>query len=269
MAVQYLPRSLSIGLVALIVPSAFLASGRAQDTARQDDKQLAQQWFDERKADFQEYDFQREAARPAKLTMEPRSLLNWSNPERGSGYGALFLWTDEGRPQMIACAFEWGGSLKHEFHSLSTDPISGQRGGNPVHRFAAGLEFKSLPGAPQPAGQRALRLTQMRRLAERFRVTMGNKEWSETRLLPQPVFRSPMSLEDDVAVFAFVQGTDPECTLLLEATPEKQWRYALARQTKWGLKVELDGKPIWDVAPLGRPQPQSPFVVLPQIRSVP
>ena len=249
---------------AFLLCVCLIALGDDQDAAEQENKRLAKQWLEQRQAEFREYDFERAAAQPRKLAMEPRSLLNWSNPVRGSGLGALFLWTDEGQPQMIACAFEWGGSVKHEFHSLSTDPVACQRAGSLVHHFAAGIEFKLVAGAPEPAVQRILRLTQMRRLAERFRVSVGNKELFETRLLPQPVFRSPMSQEDDMAVFVFVQGTDPECTLLLEATRDKQWRYALVRQTKWGLKAELDGKPVWEVAPVSRHDSQSPFVVITQ-----
>jgi hypothetical protein len=80
------------------------------------------------------------------------------------------------------------------------------------------------------------------------------------------VYRSPESIEEDLALFVFVQGTDPECVLLLEATAGATWRYALARQTKWGLKAKLDGQPIWERAPNHRPQADrdTPFLVLPQ-----
>ena len=82
------------------------------------------------------------------------------------------------------------------------------------------------------------------------------------RLLTQPVFRTTAELTDDVALFAFVQGTDPECVLLLEATAEGKWHYALTRQTKWPLKVELDGNEVVDFPSIGRTPAESPFVVL-------
>jgi hypothetical protein len=249
-------------LGALLLVVAIVTFGHAQET--QDGKAAAPKWLKQRQAEFEEYEFQRESARPVLLVMESRSILNWSNPEKGTDLGGLFLWTHEGRPQMIACAFEWGGSLKHEFHSLGTEPVVAQRGGNEVHRFAAGIEWKPFAAAPEPAARRAQRLTQMRRLAERFRVTVGNKELAETRLLPQPVYHFPLEAPPNVAVFVFVQGTDPECTLLVEATPEKKWRYALARQTKWGLKAELDGNQVWDCTSFSKRDPESPFVVLPQ-----
>jgi len=226
----------------------------------------AKTWLEERVREFEEYHFERDSKGMPQLEMVPRSVLNWSNAERGTNQGALFLWTHEGRPQLIACAFEWGGSVKHEFHSLSTDPIALKRG-ETTHRFDGGIEWTKLDGAPKPAASRALRLAQMRRQADRFRVTIGQKNWDETRLLPQPVFRSPESVSGDVAVFVFVQGTDPECVLLLETTSEGEWRYGLARQTKWGLKAELDGHPAWERAPNHRPNStrNTPFLVLPQM----
>ena len=115
---------------------------------------------------------------------------------------------------------------------------------------------------PPPAKQRTLRLTQMRRHAERFRAVMGGKQPAEMRLLTQPVFRTPAELEDDVALFVYVQGTDPECVLLLEATAEGKWRYAVTRQTKWPLFVELDGNQVADFPGIGRVPAESPFVVL-------
>jgi len=243
-----------------IVGMVATAPCRAQD-AQPTGPTAAQQWVQARQAEFAEYRFRRESERAVALTMQPHSILNWSNPERGTDSGAVFLWTEEGRPQMIACAFEFGGLLKHEFQSLSTEPIAAQRGTSEVHRFGPGVEWQLLAKAPPPATQRPLRLTQMRRQADRFRAQVGS---SPTRLLTQPVYRSPADAEEDIAAFLFVQGTDPELTLLLAISPEKEWRYALARQTKWGLKVELDGAPLWSQSSAAKAKADSPFIVIPQ-----
>jgi hypothetical protein len=219
------------------------------------------EWLAERQKEFEAYQFQVEAPEPRNLTLESRSLLNWSNAERGADVGAVFLWTDKGRPQMIACAFG-RDKLRHEFHSLSTEPIAGQRGEKAVHRFGPGIAWQELPEAPVAAKQRALRLTQMRRQAERFRVVMGGKQPAEMRLLTQPMFRTPAELADDMALFAYVQGTDPECVLMLEANAEGKWRFALTRQTKWPLKVHVDGNEVADFPSISRTPAESPFVVL-------
>ena len=252
-------RSGSVVVLAVLIALA----GRS---ACGDERPSTQDWLKQRLAEFREYRFTREGAKPVELAMEPRSLLNWSNAERGTGEGGLFLWTDEGEPQMIACAFELGGSVKHEFHSLSTSAIAAVRRGEAVHRFGPGIEWIEWAEGPKRARTPTLRLTQMRRQAERFRVTVGHQDWAETRLLPQPVFRSPDSAEGDAAVFVFVQGTDPECVLLLESSPEGTWRYALTRQTKFGLKAELDGRLVREWSPKHRPEtvPQTPFLVLVQ-----
>jgi hypothetical protein len=54
-------------------------------------------------------------------------------------------------------------------------------------------------------------------------------------------------------VFAFVQGTDPEAILLLEAVKRDgspRWQYAFARATSAGLEARLDKQIVWEVDPL-------------------
>jgi len=236
---------------------------RAQEPAAQESYQ---QWLAKRTEELESYQFALEGTPPEALTMEPRSLLNWSNPERGTAAGAVFLWTQGGQPAMIACAFGRGQWLKHEFHSLSDRPLIGERSGSRVHRFAPGIEWHELTGAPVPAASRPLRLTQMRRQVERFEVSivalkMGKAEPAVMRLLSQPVYRSPETAEGDTALFLFVQGTDPEGVLTLQATADKKWRYALSRQTKAVVKAKLDDKQVLDL-PIWKAEPDSAFFVV-------
>jgi hypothetical protein len=245
-------------LLAGVLHAASMAS--AQESPAEHET-LHKEWLEQRQAEFKEYAFHAEAAEQRKLALEPRSILNWSNAERGADLGAVFLWTDNGWPQLIACAFGQGKYLRHEFHSLSTETLVAENQGKEIHRFAPGVTWRELAGAPPAAKQRALRLAQMRRQAERFRVVMGGKEPAEMRLLTQPVFRSPAELDDDIALFVFVQGTDPECVLLLQATAEGAWQYALTRQTKWPLKIELDASEVAEFPSVGRTPPGSPFRV--------
>jgi hypothetical protein len=50
----------------------------------------------------------------------------------------------------------------------------------------------------------------------------------------------------DGGVFAFVQGTDPEILLSIEAAgKEPQWRFAAARMQNCAVWVNLDGRPVW------------------------
>jgi hypothetical protein len=238
-------------------------SGQSQEPPSQDSYQ---DWLAKRTAEFESYKFASEGPQSQSLALEPRSLLNWSNAERGTAAGAVFLWTQQGQPAMIANAFGRGQYLKHEFHSLSDQPLVGERTGQRVHRFAPGIEWHELPGAPVPAASRPLRLTQLRRQAERFEVSivalkMGMPVPAVMRLLSQPVYRSPESAEGDTALFLFVQGTDPECVLTLQATADRKWRYALTRQTKAAVKAKLDDKQVLDL-PVWKVEADSAFFVL-------
>ena len=81
---------------------------------------------------------------------------------------------------------------------------------------------------------------------------------SETRLLPQPIYRYEINDEKspivDGAVFAFVYtaGTDPEVLLVLEARRADQgarWEYAAARFTNREAWLKYQDKDVWRVAP--------------------
>jgi hypothetical protein len=125
-----------------------------------------------------------------------------------------------------------------------------------------GVEFKDIPGAPAPADTPAARLRQMKVLADRFKVTMtgwraDRSDREELRLLPKPLYRDELSEAPrqnrgwiDGGVFAFVQGTDPEAILMLEAvrqTGRPAWQYAFARATAAGLEARLDNTVVWAV----------------------
>ena len=194
---------------------------------------VSTEWLAQRAQEFASYRFEIEGIKRKPLMLEPTPVLDWSNPERNTLFGASFVWTCEGRPELIGSAYGRGRSLRHEFHSLSTEPIVAERSGSRVHRFQPGIEWRELAGAPQPAASSASRLTQMRRQAERFEMTMIFRRLNDMhhplRRLSQPNYRSPESAADDVGLFLFVQGTDPECVLLLEAKADKSWRYAFAQ----------------------------------------
>jgi hypothetical protein len=99
----------------------------------------------------------------------------------------------------------------------------------------------------------------MKLLAGRFESTMlgwraDTNDQEKLRLLPRPIYRydpDPGPVVDG-AVFAFVQGTDPESLLLIELVQEgsrQRWVSAFARRTAGRLEGRLDGKVVW-TAPL-------------------
>lgn len=100
-----------------------------------------------------------------------------------------------------------------------------------------GVVWADVPDAPEPAATAPLRLVQMRRIAgqhaARLTSNVGNEKPGDLRLLTKPLYRYPADVTGaiDGGLFAFVQGTDPEVLLLLEAvqsTDGPRWRMAFA-----------------------------------------
>ena len=196
------------------------------------------------------------------LTLVNEPVLRWTNPYVGRVYGSVFLWTIDGRPAAIASAFKWF-SPREEFYielkSLSTDRLSGSRGGRQVWRSRpAPMEWSVLAGAPAPRDSARERLQQMRELARDFsaelidRRTDSDGRKVQLRLLPQPIFRfnETKRSSPDGALFCFVQGTDPEVLLLLQAdrgAASPEWEYSLARFNTDELTVRHGSDPVWHV----------------------
>ncbi len=195
-------------------------------------------------------------------TTEPlklRCVLRWANQTRGSVDGATYIWTDRGRPVATVCCYPWYDVICDNFQSLARAPLRAERDGQVVWRpKAAGVAFERVPDAPVPAGSVTARLRQMKILARGFSVTLlgwapDDPDREELRLLRQPVFRYECDQDQllDGALFAFVQGTDPEALLMLEAVPAQsdekkfEWQFALGRRTSGWLEARYGDKGVW------------------------
>lgn len=193
---------------------------------------------------------------PLKL----RCVLRWANLTRGSADGATYICTRGGRPLATVCVYPWTGRLCDNFQSLAEGPITAVREGQAVWRCSApGVEYRAVPDADPPASSAAERLRQMKSLAREFRTTLlgwnaDDSDREELRMLPRPVYRYETDAAGplDGAIFAFVQGTDPEAFLLLEAArmggkgnAAREWRYALARRTSGKMETRYRGQIVW------------------------
>lgn len=202
------------------------------------------------------------------LEMQAEPVLRWPNSTRDTHEGATFVWTRDGRPEAIACVWENGGSWAHAFHSLSDSKLVARHNNQTFWQTEKpGLEFSRFPDAPEPADSAAKRLVQMKDLARRFkcRLTDINRDSEELRLLPRPLYRYKPERKDleDGALFAFVQGTDPEVVVVIEAARhdgKSDWRYAVTRRTGYAVEADLDGKPNWKV-PGGNGAPNAAWFV--------
>ncbi|HUQ69213.1 MAG TPA: hypothetical protein VM165_06810 [Planctomycetaceae bacterium] len=188
--------------------------------------------------------------------MSHKVVMRWSNNARGSETGITVLYLADGVPQAVCCVYPWEQSLIHEFDSLSRGRLVGKRDGAVVWTpESAGLSFQSVPEAEAPAENPAARLRQMKSLAAGFSSTMlgwraDRSDREELRLLPQPLYRYETTSGSifDGAVFAFVQGTDPESLLLIEAVKDAQparWEYAFVRRTSGELEGRHKGVVVW------------------------
>jgi hypothetical protein len=194
--------------------------------------------------------------KPLEFQREP--VLRWSNPDRGEIHGNVFLWTRDSRPLAVASLYKWftpHTHMSHEFQSLADEPLSATFHGKPVWKTTeSGLRFVDVPKAAAPAANEAQRLLQMKQLAKDFTASKRERDEqtpSELRLLPQPIHRYAAAKKGIVngALFAFVQGTDPELFLLIEARGENaanaRWQYAATRMNSIEFRLRHRDQQVW------------------------
>jgi hypothetical protein len=193
-------------------------------------------------------DFKAEARRLA----EP--VLRWWQPVRGGDDGALYLWVRDGRPVAAVTFFtfklpEGTRWVTHEHHSFTAEPVEATWRDKVVwHTSGPGVEFRPVPEAPVPAASAPARLRQMQALARDFSANTVDDKGSKWPLRPlvKPLYR----FEDttDGALFALVQGTDPEAFVLLEVRgdgKDAHWEYAATRFTDLEVHVRYKDREVF------------------------
>src|SRR5262249_1094435 len=178
--------------------------------------------------------------------------------------GAIFLWTDRGRPQVALKIFTFDNkSYAHAWLSLSEGTLTAERGGRGIwNPSEPGGAFREVPDAPGPADTAAAPLRRAGAAAGRGEGgggVGGELAWTytaaqldakpfELRLLTQPVYR--YETEDaraDGAVFVFVQSTASVALLLLESRRTRdghRWHYAFASMVFGPVTVRDNDKEI-------------------------
>ncbi len=250
------PRGIHRVLPLVAASLALVAGAKDQDEPPKSTEPAASHW----KEAAGSYRITLGAARPVPLVFRDEPALKWTNPERRTDDGAVFLWTDRGRPEVAASFYRYKSAGRvledHEFISLSTFPLAAKHDGQPVWTPTAGNVVPTpIPDAPEPAKTPSERLRQMRGLAREFRASFNNPpDLSEIRLLTQPIYRFETEGKRadllDGALFAFVHTTDPEVLLTIEARPAGEggpmkWHYALARMSLVNLRVHHKDREVW------------------------
>jgi hypothetical protein len=225
------------------------------------------------------YELLAASANARKLELRPEPILRWTNPvPEKQMRGEVFLWTDDGRPAAVLNVFQMdegsGPQECYEFCSLANDNLSttqtAMRQWSPT---SSHMRMAPVPNAPPPAINPRQRLSQMRELTSGFLCQKTNRkdETQTLRLLSQPLIRYESKLHGvaDGALFTFVEATDPEAYLLLEARvlgDSMQWHFGFARMASVKMQASLDNKKVWEVDMLPytgyRNRPDLPYTLL-------
>jgi hypothetical protein len=241
----------------------YSAQSRAGDDAADEAAARNQKIKEAMEASLKWYELLPNAEAPAPLT--PHVAMRWINASRGrDAQDFLVLWVHDGRPVAAASVFPFDRDLCHELCSLSrkAELVARDRSRTVWAPESSGVEFHDVPDSPVPAETPVLRLAQMKSLAARFTATLTGWKDDESerevlRLLPRPLYRYDIKGATethpelrDGALFAFVQGTDPEVLLLLEVVvvdDRPRLQFAFARATSGGLEARLEDQPVWKV----------------------
>jgi hypothetical protein len=237
-------------------------------------------------SDLSEHEFSVAVEPAQKLTLSSEPVLRWSNPIRSVDDAAVFVFSSKYRPELVATVMSYRDDSKnlrraYELLSISEDRLAAVRSGARVWRSEKpGVSWRDVPDAPAPAATATQRRRQMHELTSKFHVAVqSDKNRYELRLLSQPLYRyeSAKGKILDGALFAFVEGTDPELILAVEAgSDDPKWKFAVGRMTRWEIEVRYgekvvgelpqitgardaadDSNQIWDGGPLDiTPDPQ-------------
>jgi hypothetical protein len=206
----------------------------------------------------------RAAGSEKSIALHDESVLRWNNSVNQSVFGNIFLWTKNGRPEVVASIYQFYSPKTDfcaEFQSLSLDPLVVEKEGKEVWTpMEPGIVLKAFDGAAAPSSSKPQRLVEMRKLAGEFSVQLNDysRETYRLRLLPRPLIRygSPDSDVLDGALFAFTYTTDPELLVMVEARKGDKghrWMYGLARMNIGELTVAQGDREIWRAERLEHP----------------
>jgi hypothetical protein len=244
----------------LLMPSSRFLDAADRDEAKARDAEESEETTRLIKAELPNWEFWKGADKQKALKLEPKSVLRWTNPGTGRIYGDLYLWTADGRPEVVMSLFKaWDppDGFHAEMHSLSLGELEAERDGARVWQpTQPGVTLRDVPDAPKPADTPVRRLSQMRTLAADFSAVLtvyrrnNSGERQALRMLTQPMYRYQSTTDElvDGAIFAFVLGTDPEVFLLLEARHAKEatrWQFGLARMNNESLAVMHRETEVW------------------------
>jgi hypothetical protein len=242
----------------LIAVTVLLVQSEGTKPKQEADVQKAQfdRWQKYYRSVAAEYDMEEGKKPSTRLKLRPEPVLTYSNPGGGGrGHGAMFVWTRDGRPEVLGAIWSRQPNdqryVIHEMHSLSLEPLTATRNGGVFWSpNGPGIEPFPIPGAPEPAATPALRLAQMRNLSREFSAfTVRGTVERQLQFRSQPVYRfDEPSVQRDGAVFVGFEDWDPELLMLIEIrTTENgpRWHAGFARFTNLPVSARHKDVRVW------------------------
>ncbi|QDV47478.1 hypothetical protein Enr13x_73870 [Stieleria neptunia] len=201
--------------------------------------------------------------------LQTSPLFRWDNPISGAR-GGVFLWTIDERPvAMTKCHVNDRKQHYVESSVFLSDSLLLKYQDQTIWRpKESALKHVSVERDSSPVQSSVGRLVQMRQLAADFAIEdtwgEGDGEPYQLRLIPRPLYRYASKEAGllDGAVFAFVQGTNPEAVVIVEAirrNNQVQWHCGISRLTGYALTVERNGNVVYKVPKLNHPDHQNSY----------
>jgi hypothetical protein len=191
------------------------------------------------------------------------AILRYGTPARLAFDETLWAWGRVGRPVAIATI----GPLGCEIVSVADEPVLMKaKSGWKWSPAGSGIQWTPVPEAPAAGRTAVIRLRQMNEISRRFSATASNKKASfELRIMDHHLHRyaDPEHGLIDGAIFAFVEGTNPEVFLLLECRQERGgdlvWSYGCTRMSAATCKAMLNDKVVWQCSGVAQWNAEEPY----------
>jgi len=246
--------------LAMLILSVGQVDAVKEPPQTEDDKTQLQRWQKYYAEVAAQYEMTCGEGLDTKLQFHSNPVLNYFNARSGAEtYGSLFVWTDNGRPEIVGAIWSkrFGDQrrLVHSFHSLSVMPVCAQcEKGVFWSPKSAGITPSLIPDGPNPGDTPQRRLAQIRSLARDFSAsTVRETVETELRMLPQPLARfDKPDVDRDGALFMWMDDWDPELVMLIETRKTRdgpQWYASFGRFTNLPVTAKHKGREVWSYTP--------------------
>jgi hypothetical protein len=147
--------------LAAVALCSLLGAARAQE--RDNEEQARREQLQDMRRSAAQYILSSADTPQRVFKFHEMPALRFSNPVGGSKDGALYLWTDHGRPQAILKLYTFNTkNYTHAWLSLSENNFVAERSGKIIWSpTIPGIEVREIEGAPKPAETAAERLRQV------------------------------------------------------------------------------------------------------------